>query len=163
MPFLFPTCPNLQRLLPHKKFKTLLPLLLGMPISQSQESRRPKPNQESACHTTQLNSKHAPLLRHSLETYLSLSLSMEEPQAIILQINGDEEGEEEEEEFCGGGGGGDEFYEMIEAPKFVDLTKPDHHRPDHDDRFWFCLRVGLSLFLTLCSSQSFENFSSTFI
>lgn len=87
---------------------------------------------------------------------------MEEPQAIILQINGDEEGEEEEEEFCGGGGG-DEFYEMIEAPKFVDLTKPDHHRPDHDDRFWFCLRVGLSLFLTLCSSQSFENFSSTFI
>ncbi|KAM3742589.1 hypothetical protein ACB098_07G079600 [Castanea mollissima] len=67
---------------------------------------------------------------------------MEEPQAIIMQINGDEE---EEEECCssgGGGGGGDEFYEMIEAPKFVDLTKPDHHRPDHDDRFWFCLRVG---------------------
>ncbi|KAK4563557.1 hypothetical protein RGQ29_005899 [Quercus rubra] len=62
---------------------------------------------------------------------------MEEPQAIIMQINRDEE-----EECCGSGGGGDDFYEMIEAPKFVDLTKPDHYRPDHDDRFWFCLRVG---------------------
>ncbi|XP_023877798.2 uncharacterized protein LOC111990241 isoform X2 [Quercus suber] len=61
---------------------------------------------------------------------------MEEPQAIIMQINGDEEEE------WRGSGGGDEFYEMIEAPKFVDLTKPDHYRPDHDDRFWFCLRVG---------------------
>ncbi|KAL4615091.1 hypothetical protein ACB092_07G099500 [Castanea dentata] len=111
-----------------------------MPISQSQESR-PKPNQESACHS--LNSTQNTLLFSSTLSK-PLSLSMEEPQAIIMQINGDEE-EEEEEECCGsggGGGGGDEFYEMIEAPKFVDLTKPDHHRPDHDDRFWFCLRVG---------------------
>ncbi|KAK9286985.1 hypothetical protein L1049_015393 [Liquidambar formosana] len=34
----------------------------------------------------------------------------------------------------------DEFYEEIEAPKFVDLTVPDPYRPD--DRYWFCLRVG---------------------
>lgn len=48
--------------------------------------------------------------------------------------------------------GGDDFYEKIEAPKFVDLTAPDHHRPDNDDRYWFCLRVGPSshiLFLTV--------------
>ncbi|KAH9655352.1 Neurofilament heavy protein [Citrus sinensis] len=38
--------------------------------------------------------------------------------------------------------GGDDFYEKIEAPKFVDLTAPDHYRPDNDDRYWFCLRVG---------------------
>ncbi|WCJ18112.1 hypothetical protein M5689_000488 [Euphorbia peplus] len=36
---------------------------------------------------------------------------------------------------------GDEFYEKIEAPKFVDLTAPDHYQPG-DDRSWFCLRVG---------------------
>ncbi|KAK9941714.1 hypothetical protein M0R45_007410 [Rubus argutus] len=36
--------------------------------------------------------------------------------------------------------GGDEFYEKIEAPKFVDFTTPDHFRPD--DRYWFCMRVG---------------------
>ncbi|KAJ1396577.1 hypothetical protein SESBI_32501 [Sesbania bispinosa] len=35
----------------------------------------------------------------------------------------------------------DDFYEKIEAPKFVDLTAPDKRRPD-DDRHWFCLRVG---------------------
>ncbi|XP_010647983.1 uncharacterized protein LOC104878836 isoform X1 [Vitis vinifera] len=34
----------------------------------------------------------------------------------------------------------EEFYEKIEAPKFVDFTKPDLPRPD--DRYWFCLRVG---------------------
>ncbi|KAL3843820.1 hypothetical protein ACJIZ3_001223 [Penstemon smallii] len=34
----------------------------------------------------------------------------------------------------------EEFYEEIEAPKFVDFTSPDHFRPD--DRYWFCLRVG---------------------
>ncbi|KAG8368576.1 hypothetical protein BUALT_Bualt15G0059900 [Buddleja alternifolia] len=38
------------------------------------------------------------------------------------------------------GGGDEEFYEEIEAPKFVDFTLPDHYRPD--DRYWFCLRVG---------------------
>ncbi|KAF8027884.1 hypothetical protein BT93_E0721 [Corymbia citriodora subsp. variegata] len=36
---------------------------------------------------------------------------------------------------------GDEFYEDIEAPKFVDFTTPDRYSPD-TDRYWFCLRVG---------------------
>ncbi|KNA11135.1 hypothetical protein SOVF_137620 [Spinacia oleracea] len=34
----------------------------------------------------------------------------------------------------------EEFYEKIEAPKFVDFTVPNHFCPD--DRFWFCSRVG---------------------
>ncbi|KAG0463503.1 hypothetical protein HPP92_019572 [Vanilla planifolia] len=34
----------------------------------------------------------------------------------------------------------DEFYEDIEAPKFVDFTTPDQSRLDN--RSWFCLRVG---------------------
>ncbi|KAL9238520.1 hypothetical protein vseg_012927 [Gypsophila vaccaria] len=33
-----------------------------------------------------------------------------------------------------------EFYETIEAPKFVDFTRPNHFCPD--DRYWFCSRVG---------------------
>ncbi|XWS67549.1 hypothetical protein CRYUN_Cryun04dG0015800 [Craigia yunnanensis] len=37
---------------------------------------------------------------------------------------------------------GDDFYEKIEAPKFVDLTAPDRCRPQSNDRHWFCLRVG---------------------
>ncbi|XWS55249.1 hypothetical protein CRYUN_Cryun10bG0159100 [Craigia yunnanensis] len=37
---------------------------------------------------------------------------------------------------------GDDFYEEIEAPKFVDLTAPDRCRTENDDRHWFCLRVG---------------------
>ncbi|KAK8626617.1 hypothetical protein V6N13_134253 [Hibiscus sabdariffa] len=37
---------------------------------------------------------------------------------------------------------GDDFYEEIEAPKFVDLSAPDRCRAEHDDRYWFCLRVG---------------------
>ncbi|XP_010547931.1 PREDICTED: uncharacterized protein LOC104819516 [Tarenaya hassleriana] len=36
---------------------------------------------------------------------------------------------------------GGKFYETIEAPKFIDLTAPDH-RPIGDDRYWFCARVG---------------------
>ncbi|KAI4299213.1 hypothetical protein L6164_032693 [Bauhinia variegata] len=36
---------------------------------------------------------------------------------------------------------GDDFYDKIEAPKFVDFTAPDTH-PPKDDRYWFCLRVG---------------------
>ncbi|GFP88685.1 hypothetical protein PHJA_001012200 [Phtheirospermum japonicum] len=36
--------------------------------------------------------------------------------------------------------GDEEFYEEIEAPKFVDFTVPDHFCPD--DRYWFCHRVG---------------------
>lgn len=36
---------------------------------------------------------------------------------------------------------GDEFYEKIEAPKFVDFTAPEIRR-SHDDRYWFCFRVG---------------------
>ena len=42
---------------------------------------------------------------------------------------------------------GDEFYEKIEAPKFVDLTAPDRCRTESDDRYWFCLRVGEFPFL----------------
>ncbi|KAG6406713.1 hypothetical protein SASPL_134322 [Salvia splendens] len=38
------------------------------------------------------------------------------------------------------GGEDDEFYDKIEAPKFVDFTVPDHYSPD--DHYWFCLRVG---------------------
>ncbi|XXG64739.1 hypothetical protein AAC387_Pa05g2609 [Persea americana] len=34
----------------------------------------------------------------------------------------------------------DEFYEQIEAPKFVDFTDPDRSRPD--DGSWFCIRIG---------------------
>ncbi|OMO75333.1 hypothetical protein CCACVL1_16223 [Corchorus capsularis] len=37
---------------------------------------------------------------------------------------------------------GDDFYEKIEAPKFVDLSAPDRCRNHDDDRYWFCLRVG---------------------
>lgn len=36
----------------------------------------------------------------------------------------------------------DDFYEKIQAPKFVDLTAPDPRRSD-DDRHWFCFRVGI--------------------
>ncbi|KAL0716781.1 hypothetical protein Bca4012_066103 [Brassica carinata] len=38
----------------------------------------------------------------------------------------------------------EDFYESIEAPKFVDLSSPDHHLPEGqgDDRYWFCSRVG---------------------
>ena len=158
MPFLLPTCPNLKK---KKKFFFFfsngyfptrnLKLFL---FTSGCQSPRVKTQTKSATHSKPSSS--SPPLSQNLALSLSLSVSMEEPQAIIMQINGDEE-----EECCGsGGGGGDDFYEMIEAPKFVDLTKPDHYRPDHDDRFWFCLRVGLSLFLTLYSysSQSFENF-----
>ncbi|KAM0012373.1 hypothetical protein Hdeb2414_s0021g00573351 [Helianthus debilis subsp. tardiflorus] len=35
----------------------------------------------------------------------------------------------------------EEVYEIIEAPKFVDFTKPYAFRTD-DDRYWFCSRVG---------------------
>ncbi|XP_038887894.1 uncharacterized protein LOC120077873 isoform X2 [Benincasa hispida] len=38
------------------------------------------------------------------------------------------------------GNSGEDFYEMIEAPKFVDFTVSDHYIPD--DRYWFCSRVG---------------------
>ncbi|CAL0300844.1 unnamed protein product [Lupinus luteus] len=44
--------------------------------------------------------------------------------------------EEEEEEIID-----DDFYEKIQAPKFVDLTAPDPRRSG-DDRHWFCFRVG---------------------
>ncbi|XP_047341542.1 uncharacterized protein DDB_G0284459 [Impatiens glandulifera] len=36
----------------------------------------------------------------------------------------------------------EEIYENIEAPKFVDFTKPEQHLNRIDDRYWFCLRVG---------------------
>ncbi|CAN1821348.1 hypothetical protein LINPERHAP1_LOCUS29468 [Linum perenne] len=35
----------------------------------------------------------------------------------------------------------EDFYEKIQAPKYIDLTKPDSRRSG-DDRYWFCLRVG---------------------
>ncbi|XP_021903810.1 cylicin-2 isoform X2 [Carica papaya] len=54
---------------------------------------------------------------------------MEETGPSMMEIN-------DEEEF------GDEFYEKLEAPKFVDLTAPDRDRREHDDRYWFCSRVG---------------------
>ncbi|KAF5448362.1 hypothetical protein F2P56_028906 [Juglans regia] len=60
---------------------------------------------------------------------------MEVPQT--MQISGEEEG--------------DEFYEKIEAPKFVDFTAPDQNRPD--DCYWFCLRVG-------CDQQHEEEMDS---
>lgn len=50
--------------------------------------------------------------------------------------------EEEEEEYESNVEEDEEFYEKIEAPKFVDLTLPDPYRPD--DRYWFCSRVGIS-------------------
>ncbi|KAH7834447.1 hypothetical protein Vadar_016138 [Vaccinium darrowii] len=58
---------------------------------------------------------------------------MEEKPELSTQLitNGEEER---------GGLDEEEFYEKIEAPKFVDFTAPDHYRPD--DRYWFCLRVG---------------------
>ncbi|XVF00674.1 hypothetical protein REPUB_Repub04eG0021300 [Reevesia pubescens] len=37
---------------------------------------------------------------------------------------------------------GDDFYEKIEAPKFVNLAAPDRCRTENDDRYWFCLRAG---------------------
>lgn len=40
---------------------------------------------------------------------------------------------------------GEDFYEMIEAPKFVDFTISDHFIPN--DRYWFCSRVGLFLLI----------------
>ncbi|BFG42225.1 hypothetical protein CerSpe_284990 [Prunus speciosa] len=49
-----------------------------------------------------------------------------EEETKCVQIDGEE--------------GGDEFYEKIEAPKFVDFTESDPYRPD--DRYWFCMRVG---------------------
>ncbi|KAI9402549.1 hypothetical protein POPTR_001G287800v4 [Populus trichocarpa] len=47
----------------------------------------------------------------------------------------------EEESQCLKTNGEEDFYENIEAPKFVDLNAPDHYHPG-DDRYWFCLRVG---------------------
>ncbi|KAL2512015.1 hypothetical protein Adt_17615 [Abeliophyllum distichum] len=49
------------------------------------------------------------------------------------------------------GGGDEEFYEKIEAPKFVDFTVPNHYCPD--DRYWFCLRAG-------CDQQHEEEMDS---
>ncbi|KAF7843068.1 protein split ends-like isoform X1 [Senna tora] len=36
---------------------------------------------------------------------------------------------------------GEDFYDQIQAPKFVDFTAPEI-RPSHEDRYWFCFRVG---------------------
>ncbi|XP_021717186.1 triadin-like [Chenopodium quinoa] len=45
----------------------------------------------------------------------------------------------------------EEFYEEIEAPKFVDFTLPNHFSPD--DCFWFCSRVG-------CDQQHMQEMDS---
>ncbi|XP_010691507.2 uncharacterized protein LOC104904812 [Beta vulgaris subsp. vulgaris] len=45
----------------------------------------------------------------------------------------------------------EEFYEKIEAPKFVDFTLPNHFCPD--DCYWFCSRVG-------CDQQHEEEMDS---
>lgn len=50
----------------------------------------------------------------------------------------------------------EDFYENIEAPKFVDLTAPDH-RPEGDDRYWFCSRVGKNLLHSLTLAFPFVN------
>lgn len=47
---------------------------------------------------------------------------------------------------------GEDFYEMIEAPKFVDFTAPGPFLSLSDDRYWFCSRVGL--FLLICPHRS---------
>ncbi|PIA44273.1 hypothetical protein AQUCO_01700105v1 [Aquilegia coerulea] len=47
---------------------------------------------------------------------------------------------ESEEIFENEDDSGDEIYEKIEAPKYVDLTRPDQFLPD--DPSWFCLRIG---------------------
>lgn len=43
----------------------------------------------------------------------------------------------------------DEFYETIEAPKYVDFTLPALPLLD-DDRSWFCSRAGECLVVLLC-------------
>ncbi|CAI9781819.1 unnamed protein product [Fraxinus pennsylvanica] len=48
-------------------------------------------------------------------------------------------------------GEAEEFYEKIEAPKFVDFTVPNHYCPD--DRYWFCQRIG-------CDQQHEEEMDS---
>ncbi|XP_059647929.1 uncharacterized protein LOC132294181 [Cornus florida] len=60
---------------------------------------------------------------------------MEEESQLSKQIVSNEDG--------GAAGEDEEFYEKIEAPKFVDFTVSDPYRPD--DRYWFCSRVGCDL------------------
>lgn len=88
-----------------------------------------------------------PLLLHTRNLFLLSIVShlkMEETGPSMMEIN-------DEEEF------GDEFYEKLEAPKFVDLTAPDRDRREHDDRYWFCSRVGVYFFF------NFWNFSWIFL
>jgi hypothetical protein len=66
--------------------------------------------------------------------------------------------EEPQEMQIDGGKQGDEFYEKIEAPKFVDFTAPDQYCPD--DRYWFCLRVGE--FLSPFSRRPYSSFQLHF-
>ncbi|XP_010530675.1 PREDICTED: uncharacterized protein LOC104807193 isoform X2 [Tarenaya hassleriana] len=56
-------------------------------------------------------------------------MAMEETEEVIMDETSSES------QIC------EDFYENIEAPKFVDLTAPDR-RPIGDDRYWFCARVG---------------------
>ncbi|KAH9314235.1 hypothetical protein KI387_022862 [Taxus chinensis] len=44
---------------------------------------------------------------------------------------------EESASFCK-----EEFYESIQAPKWIDFTLPRPQEPDTDDNVWFCIRAG---------------------
>ncbi|KAI3445844.1 hypothetical protein Pfo_002509 [Paulownia fortunei] len=64
----------------------------------------------------------------------------QENSSKLLSVSSSENRDSVDSSNGGADGGDEEFYEEIEAPKFVDFTVPDHYRPD--DRYWFCLRVG---------------------
>ncbi|KAJ9538045.1 hypothetical protein OSB04_030778 [Centaurea solstitialis] len=69
------------------------------------------------------------------EMMIDSNLEAEETESgAEVELNKDEIKKEEEDD------DDEEFYEKIEAPKFVDFTKPITFRTD--DRYWFCSRVG---------------------
>lgn len=100
-------------------------------LKSSRSSHHYRPNRffstqlHSPLHTQTQKTRSSPSPSLSLSAVLSLSEKMEE-ESQCLKTNGEED-----------------FYENIEAPKFVDLNAPDHYHPG-DDRYWFCLRVGKS-------------------
>lgn len=112
---------------PHLRFKNLLkahhfPFLLGcLRLNVPQKQRK-------------VQSLSSPLLFDAL-----LKLNLEEMAANNEAQLSDESSIQKSTEFPQGEED-EEFYEEIEAPKFVDFTVPDHYCPD--DRYWFCLRVG---------------------
>ena len=86
----------------------------------------------------------APLIIHrEREVYIGeglISLKMEECNEIPTKFSSVSSSENRDSIGSLNGGEDDEFYDKIEAPKFVDFTVPDHYSPD--DHYWFCLRVG---------------------